>query len=201
MEEQLPSATVTLQVLPESLHLFTTLLQSGIEIKANTAIEMGEFLCQLPGFTPDYIHATVETIFLNGTPVDDVTLRFTGDAPVLALSAAMPGLAGAIFRKNSIHSALRTQTTTQESAGDNTRAITVTLKLFNSIAKERGPFLLEAGITIEAPKVLTFLQQRTGLCDHITDIHLNNEVVNVATLLGNLSEFQTIYFKVKNSHG
>jgi hypothetical protein len=201
MEEQLPSAAVTLQVLPESLHLFTTLLQSGIEIKANTAIEMGEFLCQLPGFTPDYIHATVETIFLNGTPVDDLTLRFTGEAPVLALSAAMPGLAGAIFRKNSIHSALRTQTTTQESAGDNTRAITVTLKLFNSIAKERGPFLLEAGITIKASKFLTFLHQRAGLCDHITDIDLNNEVVNVATLLGNLSEFQTIYFKVKNSHG
>jgi len=201
MEEQLPSAAITLHVLPESLHLFTTLLQSGIEIKTNTALEMGAFLCQLPGFTPDYIRATVETIFLNGTPVDDLTLRFTGDAPVLALSAAMPGLAGAIFRKNSIHSALRTQTTTQESAGDNTRAITVTLKLFNSIAKERGTFLLEAGITIKASKVLTFLHQRTGLCDYITDIHLNNEVVNVATLLGNLSEFQTIYLKVKNSHG
>jgi hypothetical protein len=201
MEEQPPSAAVTLHVLPESLHLFTTLLQSGIEIKTTTVIEMSAFLCQLPGFTPDYIHATVETIFLNGTPVDDLTLRFTGDAPVLALSAAMPGLAGAIFRKNSIHSALRTQTNTQESAGDNTRAITVTLKLFNSIAKERGPFLLEAGITIKASKILTFLHQRAGLCDYITDIQLDNEVVNVATLLGNLSEFQTIDLKVKNSHG
>jgi hypothetical protein len=201
MEEQLSTAAVTLHVLPESLHLFTTLLQSGIEVKINTTTDMWPFLCQLPGFTADYISSTVETIFLNGNPVDDLTLPFEGDAPVLALSAAMPGLAGAIFRKNSIHSALRTQTTVQETSSDNARTRTVTLKLFNSIAKERGPFLLEAGITIRASKVLTFLCQRTGLCDYITDIDWNNEVVNVATLRGNLSEFQTIYLKVKNSHG
>ena len=201
MEEQLPSATVTLSVTPKSLHLFTTVLQSGIEIKTNTATDMGMFLCQLPGFTADYISSTVETIFLNGTPVDDVTQPFTGDAPVLALSAAMPGLAGAIFRKNSIHSALRTQTASQEQLNDSAKAITVTLKLFNSIAKECGPFLLKAGITIKASKFFTFLHKRTGLCDYIIDIDLNNEVVNVATLLGSLTEFQTIYLKVKNSHG
>lgn len=201
MEEQLPQTAVTLYVLPETLHLFTTVLQSGIEIKTNTGVDMIAFLCQVPGFNLDYISSTVETIFLNGNPVDDLTLPVTGDAPVLALSAAMPGLAGAIFRKNSIHSALRTQTIVQETSTDKSRAITVTLKLFNSIAKERGAYLLETGITIRASKVLTFLRQRTGLCDYITDINLNNEVVNVATLLGNLSEYQTIYLKVKNSHG
>jgi hypothetical protein len=201
MEEQLPPAAVTLYVLPESLHLFTTVLQSGIEIKTDAATDMGTFMCQIPGFTADYISSTVETIFLNGTPVDDITLPFTGNAPVLALSAAMPGLAGAIFRKNSIHSTLRTQTTSQEPLSDSVEAITVTLKLFNSIAKECGPFLLEVGITIKASKVLNFLRPGSGLCDNITDIQLNNEVVNVATLRGNLSEFQTIYLKVKNSHG
>lgn len=201
MEEQLPPSTVTLYVTHESLHLFTTVLQSGIEIKTTTATDMISFLCQLPGFTADYISHTVETIFLNGTPVDDISLPLTGNAPVLALSAAMPGLAGAIFRKNSIHSALRTKTTSQEDESDSGKTITVHLKLFNSIAKERGPILLETGITIKATKLLTFLHQRAGLCDYITDIELDNEVVNVATLLDNLSEFQTIYLKVKNSHG
>lgn len=201
MEEQLPPATVTFYVVPESLHLFTTLLQSGIEIKTKTATVMGDFLCQIPGFTSEYIRCTVETIFLNGTPVDDVNLPLTGSAPVLALSAAMPGLAGAIFRKNSIHSALRTQTNLLEDFVDETKTLTVNLKLFNSIAKERGPFLLETGVTIKASKLLTFLQSRTGLCDYITDIKLNNEAVNVATLLASILKFQTIYLKVKKSHG
>ena len=201
MEEQLPPATVTLRVLPETLLLFTTVLQSGINIKTTTATEMGSFLCHIPGFTPEYISSTVETIFLNGTPVDDLTLSFTGDNPVLALSAAMPGLAGAIFRKNSIHSALRTQTNPPDDLGGKAQETTVTLKLFNSIAKERGVSLLEAGININASKVLTFLQKRTGLCDYITDIQLNNKVVTTAALFTYLSEVQTLFLKVTKSHG
>ncbi|MFT5701869.1 MAG: hypothetical protein ACI8ZB_004771 [Desulforhopalus sp.] len=201
MEEQAIPAAVTLSVLPDSVHFFTTVLQSGVEVKTSIATEIGAFLCQLPGFTPEYIASTVETIFLNGTPVDDLTLSFTGKAPVLALSASMPGLAGAIFRRNSIHSALRTQTDSSNHVSSDDQATTVTLKLFNSIAKERGAILLETGVTIKAAKVLTFLQKQTGLCDYITDIELNSEAVNITTLFTSLSEAQTIHLKVKNSHG
>ena len=201
MEEQLPQASVTLTVSPESFHLFTTVLQSGIEVKSFTTTQMAAFLCQLPGFTLDYISSTVETIFLNGTPVDDLSLPFAGKNPVLALSAAMPGLAGAVFRKNSIHSALRTHTDSSPQPYDHKQATTVTLKLFNSVAKERGGSLLKAGVSIKAAKVLTFLQKRTELSNEITDIEINSTSVNLAALFDMLSEFQTITFKVRTTHG
>lgn len=201
MEEQLPSARISLRVQPESLHLFTTLLQSGIELKTSTATELGTFLCQLPGFTLEYITSKVETIFLDGFPVDDLTQPFTGENAVLALSAAMPGLAGAIFRRNSIHSTLRTQTKSPAHVETSQKNTTVTLKLFNSIAKERGETLLATGITLKASKVLSFLKRRPEICDNITEINVNNEVVNLTTLLEQLPQFQTISFKVQNPNG
>ena len=201
MEEQRPQLTATLSVLPDSYHLFTTLLQSGIEVKTSSSTPITTFLCQLPGFSPQYISTTVETIFLNGSPVDDLALPFTGTSPTLALSAAMPGLAGAIFRKNSIHSALRTQTDSTDSQTTDSFEIVVTLKLFNSIAKERGRDLLTNGISIKSAKVLKFLKSRSGLCDYITDIELGSNSVTYMEFLNEISQFQTTHLKVINSNG
>lgn len=201
MEEQLPSSAATLRVTPDSHHLFTTLLQSGVEVKSSNLMEMGAFLCQLPGFTPEYISNTVETIFLNGTPVDDLSQPFSGDNPTLALSAAMPGLAGAIFRKNSIHSALRTQTDTDKRLSKSAKSIVVTLKLFNTIAKGPGTDLLINGVSISSANVLNFFKRRSGLCDYITDIELGNEKITYMDFLHKIPQFQKIHLKVTHANG
>lgn len=201
MEEQHPQLTTTLSVLPESYHLFTTLLQSGIEVKTSSSTPITTFLCHLPGFSMQYITNTVETIFLNGNPVDDLALPFTGKSPTLALSAAMPGLAGAIFRKNSIHSALRTQTDSTDGQSTEGLEIVVTLKLFNSIAKERGRDLLTNGILIKSAKVSKFLKSRSGLCDYITDIELGSNSITYMEFLSKISQFQTTHLKVINANG
>ena len=135
MEDQLSLPELILEVTAESLPLFTTLLQSGIEINCNDGLSMGHFLNELPGFTPEYISDIIQTIFLNGTAEDDMTTPLTGKNPVLALSAAMPGLAGAIFRKNSLHSALRTETRKKNTTESQSESLTVTLKLFNLTIK------------------------------------------------------------------
>ncbi len=201
MEEQRPQLTTTLSVLPESYHLFTTLLQSGVEVKTSSSTPLTTFLCQLPGFSAQYITSTVETIFLNGNPVDDLSLPFTGKSPTLALSASMPGLAGAIFRKNSIHSALRAQTGKTDCQTTESQDIVVTLKLFNSIAKERGHDLLAQGVSIKSAKVLNFLERRSGLCDYITDIELGSNSVTYMEFFNKISQCQTIHLKVINAHG
>ena len=196
MKEQHPAKSVKLTVQANSFHLFTTVLQTGVEVKTPMNTEMGSFLCQLPGFSPEYIQNTIETIFLNGTPVDDLSIHLSGEHPILALSAAMPGLAGAIFRKNSIHSALRTLTPAPVAACSGEKTLTVTLKLFNSIAKERGADLLEAGVKINTSKLLTFLTKRSGLCDNITDIEIDNNTVHLTNLADSLADCQTINLKI-----
>lgn len=201
MEEQLPQLAVTLRVVPDSHHLFTTLLQSGVEVKSTRDRDMGTFLCQLPGFSHDYIANNVETIFLDGMPLDDLSQHFEGDSPTLALSAAMPGLAGAIFRKNSIHSALRTTTVSTAQTTRASEQITVTLKLFNTIAKGAGSDLLQAGVSIKSSKVVDFLTRRIGLCDYITHIECGGETTTYERFLETSSRYSQLHLKVIYAHG
>ncbi|HIQ38336.1 MAG TPA: hypothetical protein EYH36_10155 [Desulfocapsa sulfexigens] len=57
----------------------------------------------------------------------------------IAISAAMPGLVGEIFRKDGVHASLRTTTAGKLSSADAPEtSITIRLKLFNMIARERN---------------------------------------------------------------
>jgi hypothetical protein len=201
MEDQLLSPNLRLTVSPESLVLFTTVLQSGIELNADVSVSLGMFLHQFPGFTAEYLAESVQTIFLNGTAVDDLTLPFTGTNPVLALSAAMPGLAGAIFRRNSFHSALRTDTNTLESSSIIQESITVTLKLFNSIARDRGGRFLERGVCIKGAPLASFLLKRPSLMQKIEQIEFDNTKLNAADLLKVLPEQSKVNLKIVTKDG
>lgn len=175
-----------------TLPLFTTLLQSGIEIKATSGDTLGKFLDQFPGFTPEYLADTVQTIFLDGTAVDDLTLPLKGDTPVLALSAAMPGLAGAIFRKNSFHSALRSETRTEVSDPEQEKKITVTLKLFNSIARERGVDMMREGVSVRSALLSAFLSKRPALNDSIVAIRHQDKDLSQAEFIDVLEQYANI---------
>ena len=149
---------LNLLIPAHAMERFTTLLQSGIIIEKKHAISVGEFLTSLPGFSQQYIADRVETIFLNGIPVDDLEKMITGNQPVLAISAAMPGLAGAIFRKNSFHSALRTHgNLSEKNQVEGNRKISVLLKLFNVVAREKGKGLLAKGCLIYSETVLKLI--------------------------------------------
>jgi hypothetical protein len=91
----------------DTINQYTTLLQAGILEERSASTTVGGLLASLPGFTMQYIRERIETIFLNGLPIDNLETIINGPSPVaLAISAVMPGLAGAIFRKNSFHAAL-----------------------------------------------------------------------------------------------
>ena len=64
------------------------------------------FAAQL-GISESYLNERVQTIFLNGRAVDDLFGEVVGNNSTIALSAAMPGLAGAVFRKGGMLSSLR----------------------------------------------------------------------------------------------
>jgi hypothetical protein len=195
MEDQYTSPKLHLTVVTDQLLLFTTLLQSGIEIQTSAGTDIGSFLGDLQGFTPEYLASSVETIFLNGTPVDNLQQPISGEEPVLAISAAMPGLAGAIFRKNSIHSALRSDTESLESFRNST-TLSVTLKLFNSIAKERGEELLHSGIHIKTTKFMTFLEKRPSLKNYITGCMVDDRAVMITELFAALSGSPRLFLQI-----
>ncbi len=201
MEDQYSTPHCQLTVARDTLILFTTVLQSGIELKSSTGIAMGRFLNELPGFTADYVGDVVQTIFLNGTAIDDLTTPLDGDNPTLALSAAMPGLAGAIFRKNSFHSALRTDTKKTNSVGKQNRELTITLKLFNSIARERGIELLTKGVCMKAKPVFIFFKNRGALLQKISTIEFEQKIIDTTTFLNRLSQSEKINIRIVESYG
>ena len=189
-----------LQVRAEGLSFFTTILQSGIELETQAGISLGKFLCSCAGFDEEYINKTVQTIFLNGTAVDDLQTRLKGSHPVIALSAAMPGLAGAIFRKNSLHSALRTTTDDSGLNPHNVGNITVSLKLFNSIAREKGELLLSLRVVISSGPLSTFLQKRPKLLKHVIAATFDSKNIGPRELMKSIKnhEYIKLYITTEN---
>ena len=185
-----PPTIPTLELLaaPGTVPVFATVLQAGINITAPSGENLASFLGRLPGFTREYIIDDIQTIFLNGTAVDDLQTPLTGGNPVLALSAAMPGLAGAIFRKNSFHAALRTAVNEIQTASRDQETVIVTLKLFNSIARDRGPALLAGGVRIGAGSLLSFFMTRPILLTYLRRITIDGRVCGPEELTGYLEE-------------
>ena len=178
---------VTVHVSEGSIGKFVYMLQLGI-LKPSTTDEMlGPFLLKLPDFTTDYIVDEVQTIFLDGTAIDDLETPLTGESPVVAISAAMPGLSGAIFRRNSIHAALRSTEVDRSADNLKPQPNCVTLKLFNAIAQDKGSQILKEGVTIKSSNVLDFLKTRDWLQQHIrkisTDRDDNGSVESFTALL------------------
>ncbi len=96
---------------------------------------------------------------------------------VLALSAAMPGLAGAIFRKNSLHASLRTRSTISQPKLE-CESISLTMKLFNSIAIERGPDLLRIGCLVSTESLMKFFNYRSNLLKSTIQVLLNKKALS-----------------------
>jgi hypothetical protein len=143
--------------LTDHLAGFFFLLQSGLKLKTRIGVSIETLLirdCGIPAENLDRI----QTVFLDGKAVDDLTASIVKDGSILALSAAMPGLVGATLRRGSYYAALRspitaadTQETTELKDG------TVTLKLFNLLIKELGPMFLTRGIWIDRGALKTWL--------------------------------------------
>jgi len=173
---------IELSVSPDSLIRFTTLLQGGIFIEVPCNTQISALLTSLPGFSRDYVESSVETIFINGLPADSMSQPLTSSGTVLAISAAMPGLAGAIFRKNSVHAALRTAPTASVQTEFAQKTIQVRLKLFNMIAVEKGAQLLHQGCVMKASTVQYFFSYRKQLLKQITEIRVNGDLTSFEDL-------------------
>ncbi|MDJ0621488.1 MAG: hypothetical protein QNJ17_00910 [Desulfocapsaceae bacterium] len=162
-------------VLPEKIEGFTSLLQAGITLTCRAGTSVGAFLHDLPGFDLEYITERIQTIFLDGSAIDDLEQQLIEKEHVMALSAAMPGLAGAIFRKNSICAALRAQKKETGRDLQHHEEISVHLKLFNMIAREKGEGILGHGNVFNGKYLLEFFQTRPHLLDGIVNFSVDDK--------------------------
>ena len=123
-----PTVRVTL-----SRPAFKALLQRGIGIPCGTGTGVREFLQRALGIDPAYVEEQLQTVFLDGHPVDDFDRAQVRPGAVLALSGAMPGLAGATMRRGGYYARMRegiTHDGTQRTEGSTEEGV-VMVKLFN----------------------------------------------------------------------
>ena len=141
---------------------FAPLLGGGFLLSGTADDSMEAFLQNEAGIAADYLKERVQTLFLDGRAVDDPAAAVVTDGSVISLSAAMPGLAGAVLRRSGRYAAMR-RPISHEGGGtavDRRARITVTLKLFNLIARELGPGFLAGGIRIDGGGLRDFLERQ-----------------------------------------
>lgn len=152
-----PVPVLCLDVDRKRLPVLYPLLQQGfiLENDGNYTVKM--FLSEALRLSREYIEERIQTVFLDGKVVDDLDSAVPGDRAVLALSAAMPGLAGAVLRRNTPYGPFRSSITARRGeAGNASPGGILIVKLFNLIARDLGPALFERGLVFEASGIQSF---------------------------------------------
>jgi len=143
---------------PGRIFVFFQLLENGFIIKGQIGCSVKEFLCNRMFIDQEYLDKRIQTIFLNGKPVDDVNSAIVKDGSAISLSAAMPGLAGATMRKGGVLATMRSGIScVPVETGFDSYEGKVTIKFFNLISKELGPEFLNRGIIIDGKTLAGFI--------------------------------------------
>ena len=136
---------------------FFQLLEQGVILTAPLGCSVRDFICRHLDVDPRYLSDRIQTIFLDQKPVDDLDTALIRSQSVLALSAAMPGLAGATMRKGGRFAAMR-QGISCDAVSDRPsgQRTPVMVKYFNMVAKELGKTRFEKGARIRAANLKWF---------------------------------------------
>jgi len=161
---------------------FYFLLQQGVKIRRRVGCSVDVFLRQEMGASAETIEK-IQSIMLDGKPVDDITSSLVHDGSILALSAAMPGLVGATLRRGGKYSSFRSGITYHETervcaAGDGW----VGVKIFNLLMAEMGPPLLRTGVLVRSSDLFGFLKEREMELERGCRIMLDHKPVEMSLL-------------------
>lgn len=135
---------------------FVLLLQQGVTVRSRVGCSIGEFLREELGAAAGTIEK-IQSVILDGRPVDDIESALVKNGSVLALSGAMPGLVGATLRRGGAYSSFRSAITYHETGQEYASGEGyVEIKLFNLLMAELGPVLLQKGVILSSANFLGF---------------------------------------------
>jgi hypothetical protein len=155
------SKSLHLTMGPGADSAFVELLQKGFLFECQVGVNIESFLCQGLGLEKQYVLQRISTIFLDGRCVDDIDSAIVKEGSTLALSAAMPGLAGASLRRGGVYGAIRSSITHNGKARHKKETGLCSVKLFNLLITELGPVFLQHGILIKTDDMEAFLKKRS----------------------------------------
>lgn len=165
---------------------FSEILQRGFSFKTRVGISIGSFFRDDLALSPQVLQKRISTVFLDGRVVDSLETALLRQGSTLALSSAMPGLAGATLRREGPYASLRASISyvRQEPGYVPVEEGMIRVKLFNLLLEELGPLFLEKGILVKSPELLDFfVKQKEEFRRGCGSILLNGEDVDYGGLL------------------
>jgi len=158
-EKERDSLTVSLTLSSDSIFHFFPWLQRGVRVKVRLGCSLKTLLVEQLGLSSEYLRERVRIIFLDGKPVDDLEKARVKNGSILALSSAMPGLAGASLRTGSPFSAFRREMSHRENGPAlPSQEGFIWVKLFNFLVPELGPILLKRGVFLSPEEFKEFME-------------------------------------------
>lgn len=142
---------------------FMSMLQTGFFVEVREGASIKSVLCDQYEIEPQYFEDRIQTIFLDGKPVDEAEKTRVASGSTLALSTAMPGLVGSTFRRGGVLAAFRNSITHREDAKTvhSEGTVRVKIKLFNLLVRELGPGFLERGIFLHQKDIIELIKEWT----------------------------------------
>lgn len=157
------TTTLNITVEEDRVSAFFPLLALGFTVKTKVGVSVQELLCRQLGLSTDYLDNRLQTIFLDGKAVDNVRTAVVRQGSTLALSAAMPGLAGATLRRGGAYASMRHKITHKKNAENEiVKDGSIVLKLFNLVARDIGPMFLIQGIWVSGKNLQGFFRKAPG---------------------------------------
>lgn len=152
---------LNLKIAGDKIHFFFSFLRQGFMVETPVGCSVKTMLNNTLGMDDHYVEDRIKTIFLDAKPVDDINTACIKDESVLALSGAMPGLAGATLRRGGQLASFRGSISCRS---DGKSALSqeghVVVKLFNLLVSDLGPIFLKQGILLEKKQLEDFLGSR-----------------------------------------
>jgi hypothetical protein len=194
-----PPRHIQLEVVADSIPVFFGLLRSGFSAEITVGCSLEHMLCKQMNIAPDYLRNRVQTVFLNNSPVDDLASAVVSDGAVISLSAAMPGLNGAIMRRGGPLSEMRRSIThSPDGVCNQLSPGRITLKLFNLIAKELSSQFLTRGIVVSSKELdELFTQQTRNFWQGVKSAEIDGSPCQVDQFLFNEWSEQEVLFQVR----
>lgn len=170
---------------PGQLEDFLPIFRTGVGVAVHVGCTVKDLLCGQFQLDESYVDRRITTIFLDGKPVDAIGTVRIREGSTLALSAAMPGLAGAILRRGGALATLRANIASADGEKNVApeREGVITVKLFNLLAPELATGFLRRGVLVTAAAADGFLPLRSPpFRERCREILLDGKRVEAATL-------------------
>jgi hypothetical protein len=184
---RVPAAPMEMKITVPSyrLSLMRLLLGFGIFFEAPSGISVSRFLEQALGADAGYIENRVQTLFMDGHAVDNPESRHIQNSCTLAVSAAMPGVFGAAFRKQGAYSGLRLNSgknrEEEKDAAASGTPVGVKVKCFNQVAADLGDELLARGVSMDIKDVQQFWNRQAQVLEKDCQAVCINQIAAAAS--------------------